>query len=270
MRRYDGVLLGFFPIVLIGSLLPAISSAAILRNLKIGDRGEDVRELQMNLNQDSDTVVAQTGPGSSGNETAYFGPATRAAVMKLQKKYAADILAPSGLVSPTGFVGLYTRLFLFRFINISGAVNAIPAVAVPAVRVVVPPEIVSISPSVITQSTTELMITGVNFTAADNTVLVSSEDPEAFIGLTSKDGTIITLPFRFSTADALKKQLAPLITSGSYSLITSAISQNIKERVSASGNAQIPVLVMIRNANGTSKAFTLLIDITEILKEIGK
>ena len=82
--------------------VPVASAAsfALTRNLYFGKSGEDVRALQQFLNRNG-YVVASTGPGSRGQETAYFGPATRAAVVKYQ-------LARS--ISPAvGYVGVLTR-----------------------------------------------------------------------------------------------------------------------------------------------------------------
>ncbi len=259
----------FIIVGLIVSFFPLAANAAILRNLKMGDSGQDVLELQQALNSDPAIIIAFTGPGSPGNETAYFGVLTKAAVIKLQNKYATDILAPAGLTTATGFVGGQTRLFLLR---LAGAGNSvIVSASVPAsVPVSLPPTIAGISPAVVTKSTTELTITGANFAGSDNAVLVSSEDPGAFTGIRSPDGKTITFQFHFSTADALKKQLDTLVTSGRYSTIASKISKNIQERNSTTGNAQIPVTVVVRNASGASSPATLLIDITEILKEIGQ
>lgn len=69
--------------------------------LKEGDTGDEVRMLQRFLNTHG-FRVAQTGPGSLGNETDYFGPQTKDAVMRYQGAYPVDILVPLGLTAPTG------------------------------------------------------------------------------------------------------------------------------------------------------------------------
>ena len=79
------------------------------RNLQVGVSGDDVLALQKALNLDSATKVADTGPGSPGNETRYFGPATAQAVVRFQEKYSADVLQPVGLTVGTGYFGEKTR-----------------------------------------------------------------------------------------------------------------------------------------------------------------
>lgn len=82
------------------------------KNLKIGDKNEDVRILQKILNKNSATRVSPSDDGSPGNETSFFGALTKNAVIKFQELYASDILRPFGLESGTGFVGEATRLKL--------------------------------------------------------------------------------------------------------------------------------------------------------------
>jgi len=81
-------------------------------NLSQGSSSLDVMYLQMAFNANADTQVAASGVGSSGQETQFFGPLTRAAAIKYQEKNASQVLTPVGLSSGTGFVGPSTRAHL--------------------------------------------------------------------------------------------------------------------------------------------------------------
>lgn len=70
------------------------------RDLTIGSTGEDVRMLQQALNKMGYTVSA-SGAGSMGNESTYFGPATRSALAKYQ--------AAKGITPAAGYFGPKTR-----------------------------------------------------------------------------------------------------------------------------------------------------------------
>jgi len=72
-------------------------------NLTVGSVGEDVRTLQKFLN-DKGFTVANSGPGSPGNETTRFGLLTKAALAKFQ--------ASVGISPASGFFGPITRAYL--------------------------------------------------------------------------------------------------------------------------------------------------------------
>jgi hypothetical protein len=99
------------------SFLPPTFS--FLKNLKLGDNNQDVRQLQIALNGDADTRVSVSGIGSSGQESTYFGQLTANAVMRFQAK---------NNISATGFVGVLTRAKLNQIIPQLLAAN-IPSVA---------------------------------------------------------------------------------------------------------------------------------------------
>ena len=70
------------------------------RDLTVGSTGADVKALQQWLNA-SGYAVAQSGVGSAGNETMYFGPATKKAVAAFQ--------AAKGISPAAGYFGPKTR-----------------------------------------------------------------------------------------------------------------------------------------------------------------
>jgi len=76
--------------------------------LKPGTEHPDVRYMQMLLN-DLGFTITLSGPGSKGQETMYFGEATKRALILFQERYAAEVLAPAGLTSGTGTFGPLTR-----------------------------------------------------------------------------------------------------------------------------------------------------------------
>ena len=78
-------------------------------NLKKGMRHPQVRDLQKVLNMYPQTTVANSGAGSMGLETDFFGAATARAVAKFQEINAADTLAPIGATKGTGNVFSLTR-----------------------------------------------------------------------------------------------------------------------------------------------------------------
>ena len=79
------------------------SKAYFLRDLQLHDTGEDVRQLQMFLNE-SGFLLAEEGPGSPGQETGYFGLATWGMLARFQEAH--------GIEPPAGFFGPLTRGYI--------------------------------------------------------------------------------------------------------------------------------------------------------------
>lgn len=165
------------------------------RTLYLGMRGSDVRELQKVFNADTETRIGETGPGSAGSETDYFGPATKRALIKFQEKYSGEILAPLGLPSGTGVFGAKTRAK-------ANLLKNSPRVATPlsvpkgAVIVMFPSQYSGKPGTVIT-------ISGAGFTATDNTIYFG--DGHAVEKASSWSGQTITFKI-------------PAIPKGNYSL----------------------------------------------------
>ncbi len=107
----------------IGVNAQTMASNTFTTNLSLGSSGAQVVALQKILNQDPDTRIASTGPGSPGNETSYFGILTNAAVIRFQEKYASAILVPAGLMQGNGYVGLYTRAKLNALATLATSAN---------------------------------------------------------------------------------------------------------------------------------------------------
>jgi hypothetical protein len=86
--------------------LPTMScSYSFNTNMKLGSRGQSVMDLQKVLNMYPQTQIAESGAGSPGMETTYFGAATKRAVNKFQALHLAEL----GITAPTGNVFAGTR-----------------------------------------------------------------------------------------------------------------------------------------------------------------
>lgn len=96
-------------------------------DLRQGAVGPEVRALQAYLNAYG-FALAVSGPGSPGFETSYFGPLTRAAVTRLQERFASEILAPLGLLRGTGNFFVSTRTWVNRMLagEIATTTAAVP------------------------------------------------------------------------------------------------------------------------------------------------
>ena len=96
----------FFGITISPIVAPATAPAAqnftFTRTLIAGQSGTDVKALQKYLNARG-FIVSTKGPGSKGNETMFFGAATKAALIKFQR---------SNKISASGFFGPITKAFI--------------------------------------------------------------------------------------------------------------------------------------------------------------
>lgn len=78
------------------------------KNLRFFDIDTEVQKLQKFLNSQG-FKLSDSGYGSEGNETNFFGNRTKKALIKFQEKYSKDILEPINLKNGTGFFGDFTR-----------------------------------------------------------------------------------------------------------------------------------------------------------------
>jgi len=83
----------------------------LTRDLYPGSQGADVRSLQEYLNATGFTL-ANSGAGSPGHETTYYGNLTAAAVRRFQEAHFQEILSPKGYASGTGMCGPSTRAYI--------------------------------------------------------------------------------------------------------------------------------------------------------------
>ena len=100
---------------------PSVSQ--FTRNLTVGSSGEDVKDLQQYLNA-AGFKIADSGPGSPGNETIMFGSLTRAALAKWQ--------AANGVSPAIGYFGPLTRT---KITSVSVPVAAPSATPAPVPQV---------------------------------------------------------------------------------------------------------------------------------------
>gem|GEM_PF-894732 len=186
----------FFALSLLFS--PSISAAqspaqceALARNLRLGMTGSDVIILQKELNKNTKTQVASSGPGSRGQETSYFGGMTMSAVIKFQGLYASEVLKPVGLSVGTGFVGASTRAKITSLCRSGVATISPPPPVSPATNIVVPvPANISNIPVVATSG---------------GTVVISNElaSPSAF----KSDTPVLMFPSTYAAPRGTKVML---------------------------------------------------------------
>ncbi|MFH1759243.1 MAG: peptidoglycan-binding domain-containing protein [Patescibacteria group bacterium] len=118
-------------------VVPTASGAcSFTRSLTVGMKGDDVLCLQKYLNS-AGFALATSGAGSPGSETTYFGPITKAAVVKWQNANVAGVLTPVNLSVGTGYFGPSSRSYYSSLM--AGTVTpVVPGTPVTPVVPVVP------------------------------------------------------------------------------------------------------------------------------------
>ncbi|MCX6722872.1 MAG: peptidoglycan-binding domain-containing protein, partial [Candidatus Staskawiczbacteria bacterium] len=94
------------------TLIP--SAYKFTRTLKFGMIGQDVKQLQIFLNNNG-FLVQKLGLGSKGKETTYFGLGVKNALIRFQQVHSDIILKPVGLTKGTGIFNLRTMNYVNSF-----------------------------------------------------------------------------------------------------------------------------------------------------------
>ncbi len=178
----------------------SLNAYTFTRSLNVGSEGEDVRQLQIYLNSNSQTRVSESGVGAPGSESTYFGERTKQAVIKMQNMFAPLILYPVGLTFGSGYVGNSTISFLN---NIQGN-SPIPQTNTPATNANAP-FIESISPKEVRDGDT-ITIIGRNF-SDKNRITLTFEASEPYSDIPSTDnGTKIEFTYDSSIQKPFDKK----------------------------------------------------------------
>jgi len=254
--------------------MPLISQAAHIdfansRDLKKGMKGDDVYELQVILNSDPDTRVANSGNGSPGKETNNFGDKTRNAVKRLQEKYASEVLAPLGLTEGTGYVGGSTRVLLARLSQELWGQRSTSETKPGA------PRITATEPKVINEINEELKIIGTGFTPTGNNIIVSSESEDKFKDKKSDDGTTLKFTFHFGTGEDIRDAIEDAMRGDiGFNQIAKHFLKLVRNTVPPTpefpsgvinDERHLPIFITVKNENGTSNEYMVLTDLRKIL-----
>ena len=154
-------------------------SAMFTKNIGPGMTSSDVKRLQQLLNTDPDTQIAESGVGSPGHESDYYGALTVAAVQKFQKKYD---LVSDGTPSTTGYgaLGPKTRAAIEMYLSGETAPTGTESVMTPAPTPVVSPASVSTGSAPAVYLTSALA-KGKTHSDVKSLQLVLNSDPETQI-----------------------------------------------------------------------------------------
>lgn len=238
-------------------------SASFNTDLKEGMISSDVLSLQQILNNDPQTLVSDVGPGSSGNETAYFGAKTKQAVIRFQEKYREEILSPLGLSLGTGIVGSKTREMLNRlFSNSDFSQTDQSGVLDPVLDYANRfPTISRVSPSEIADpANTQVTIFGTNFTK-NNKVFLSIQGLESFFA-SSEDGVTLSLNLNTNFSNLLRQTIYSIPENIEGTARKQAI-ELLKKEFNSQGRdgVYVPAVLFVQNENGETNQVEISINI---------
>lgn len=268
MKKWFEVFFGIFLVSMFFLICApkAVYARNFLRTLSLGDVGADVQFVQQVLNMSSSTQIAISGPGSAGNETTFFGNATRNAIIKLQNLYADDILTPAGLTHATGVAGNYTlnKINQLYAMYISQKTNNISRFVATSTRKTLPtqvsaPVISSISPTTVS-SGDMIVINGNNFTQ-NNTILISTESDNRFTNISSPDSKTLNFRGDFSFVNDFNLEFSKISDTNRASVINYLISKGVMSSGQGDGSGYVSAQVRVKNANGTSNPMNLYIKV---------
>ena len=172
----------------------SLNAYTFTRSLTIGSQGQDVVELQKYLNSNELTKVSESGVGSTGFETSYFGDKTKQAVIKFQNLFASSILHPLGLSTGSGFVGNSTISFLNRIQGNTSQTNTTLTTNVAQINKNLP-VIGSVSPESVGGKET-IAIIGSNFSSLNNQIIFGFEGKDDYRNIKStSNGTKIEVDY---------------------------------------------------------------------------
>ena len=245
------------------------------RNLRVGERGEDVQTLQKVLNSSQETKLGESGPGAPGEETTYFGELTKGAVVRFQEKYMAEILTPIDLTQGTGFVGPMTRKKLNETAKTAGITGSSASSGGSTGTTgsskgssgqtgIIAPKIFSVSPTTIINGM-NMTIAGEGFTPTGNQVRTTYLTLD---NISSSDGKTITFKFYAEQInallglDALKQD--GMTMEDLQDNITYARQESPEDTLPPGASFLVPVYISVSNKNGASNAsqFNLDMDLT--------
>ncbi len=238
-----------------------------LRTLSVGSYGDDVHFVQQILNLSTSTQVAVTGPGSPGQETSYFGPATKNAIIRFQNLYANDVLKPTGLLTGTGFAGWFTLKKINQIAdaytqnqNTTRTATSASAVAPdPSASVGKTPFVVSVTPSTFGNGDM-VTISGQNFDFSNNTVLLSIEDDGKFTNISSLDSKTMSFRMDSTLADGMAKGMMSSVSGTTRAAVIADLIQHGGLTAGpGDGSAYLPATISVKNKTGESNSVRVLV-----------